>query len=151
MLCAVVQAKDDDFSGKWVLDKHSPQPDDCPKKLETTIKQDGSGYTIENRFQEPDTGVVPLLYLGVMATKVHLSSDGQEQQNIVGPFTMASKSSVDGKQIQTDWTAAMQNGQFQGHWTQRLSDDGKKLIWEIKETPSDGGQEHSATLYLVRK
>ena len=37
----------------------------APQKLETQIKQDGSGViTIESRFLEPSNGIVPLLYLG---------------------------------------------------------------------------------------
>jgi hypothetical protein len=147
----VIQAKDDGFNGKWVLDHHETQPNDCPKKLETAIKQDGSAITLENRFQEPDTGVVPLLYLGVLTTKLHLSSDGQSQENTIGPFQMSSKSKVDGKEIKTEWTAILEGGQLQGQWTHRLSDDGKHLTWEIKQTPADGGQERQVILYFVRK
>jgi hypothetical protein len=150
-LASLCQAKDDGFNGKWVLDGKSQQPDDCPKKLETVIKQDGSGLTLESRFQEPETGVVPLLYLGIMATKVRLASDGQVQQNAIGPFQMASKSTVDGKEIQTEWTASVQGDQVQGHWTQRLADDGKHMVWEIKETSSEGGPERQVTLNFVRK
>ena len=147
---SLTQAKDDGFGGKWILDTHNPQPDDCPKKLQTSIKQDGSSVTFESVFQEPENGVVPLIYLGVMATKVRLASDGQVQQNAIGPFQMASKSTVDGKQIETEWTAVVQGDQVQGHWTHRLSDDGKHLIWEIKEE-STPGQHAEATLYFVRK
>jgi len=151
LLGSIAQAKDDGFSGKWVLDGKSQQPEDCPKKLETVIKQDGSGLTLESRFQEPETGVVPLLYLGVMATKVRLASDGQVQQNAIGPFQMASKSTMDGKEIRTEWTATAQGDQVQGHWTQRLADDGKHMVWEIKETSGDGGRKRQATLNFVRK
>ena len=150
-LAGIAQAKENGFNGKWVLDGKSNQPDGCPKKLETAIKQDGSGLTFENRFQEPETGVVPLLYLGVMATKVRLASDGQVQQNSIGPFQMGSKSTVDGNHIETEWTAEIEGNQVQGHWTHRLADDGKHMVWEIKETSTDGGQERQATLYFVRK
>ena len=146
-----LQAKDDGFNGKWVLDKKNDQPDGSPKKLETAIKQDDSGLTFESRFQEPDTGIVPLLYLGIMATKVHLSSDGQVQQNTIGPFQMASKSTMDGNQLQTEWTAAIEGSQVQGHWTHRLSEDRKHMTWEITETTSDGGPQRQVTLYFIRK
>lgn len=149
-LAASIQAKDNGFSGKWVLDGKNTQPDGCPKKMVTSIKQDGSGVTFENTFQEPENGVVPLLYLGVMTTKLKLGSDGQEQQNTIGPFQMASKSTVDGNQIETDWTAVVQGDQIQGHWTHKLSDDGKHMTWEIKET-STQGQRGEATLHFVRK
>jgi hypothetical protein len=150
LFASLTQAKDDGFGGKWILDTHTPQPDGGPKKLQTSIKQDGSSVTLESVFQEPENGVVPLVYLGVMATKIRLASDGQVQQNTIGPFQMASKSTVDGKQIETEWTAVMQGDQVQGHWTHRLSDDGKHLTWEIKEE-STQGQHAEATLYFVRK
>jgi len=150
IFASLTQAKDDGFGGKWILDTHTPQPDGCPKKLQTSIKQDGSSVTFESVFQEPENGLVPLVYLGVMATKVRLASDGQVQQNAIGPFQMASKSTVDGKQIETEWTATVQGDEVQGHWTHRLSDDGKHLVWEIKES-STHGQHSEATLYFVRK
>src|ERR1700685_3428821 len=51
-------AKDnpDSYSGKWVLDKKAPRPGDAPNALETKIKQDGTGLTIESSFKEPDNG-----------------------------------------------------------------------------------------------
>ena len=146
-----LQAQSNSFNGKWVLDKHSPAPATAPKKLETQIKQNGSGeITIESRFQEPSNGIVPLLYLGIMADKVKLSTDGQEQQNTIGPFQMASKSTMDGDQLKTDWTATVKDDSIQGHWTQKLSDDGKHMTWDITET-STHGQAGQATLNFVRK
>jgi len=144
------QAQSKDFSGRWVLDTHSTQPPNAPKKLETRIKQDGSEVTIESVFQEPTNGIVPLVYLGVMADRVKLSTDGQEAQNTIGPFTMAAKSTVDGDQIQTDWTAQVKDDQVKGHWTQRLSDDGKHMTWDIQES-STHGQQGLATLTFVKK
>jgi hypothetical protein len=146
---AAVQAKDEGFSGKWVLDHHSPRPGDAPNKLETQIKQDGSGITIESKFQEPESNVVPLLYLGLMTSKLHLDAGGQQQQNQVGPFQMASTTTVDGNQMQTDWTATIQGDQVTGHWTHRLMPDGKHMVWEIQE--STKGQRKEAKLYFVRK
>lgn len=146
----ILQAQSNTFSGKWVLDKHSTTPN-APQKLETQIKQDGSGVvTIESKFLEPSNGIVPLLYLGIMADKVKLSTDGQEQQNTIGPFQMASKSTMDGDQLKTDWTATVKDDSVQGHWTQRLSDDGKHMTWEITES-STHGQQGQATLNFVRK
>jgi hypothetical protein len=147
----MLQAQSKTFNGKWVLDKHSTAPSNAPQKLETQIKQDGSGVvTIESRFQEPSNGIVPLLYLGIMANRVKLSTDGQEQQNTIGPFQMASKSTMDGDTLQTDWTATVKDDSVQGHWTQRLSDDGKHMTWEIKES-STHGQQGQATLNFVKK
>jgi len=83
-----VNAKDEGFSGRWVLDRGSQRPGDGPNNLEQRIKQDNSGVTIESTFKEPENGVVPLLYLGVMTTKLHLSTTGETQQNQIGPFQM---------------------------------------------------------------
>ena len=148
----LASAKDspDGFSGKWVLDKHSPRPGDAPNGLETKIKQDGSGVTIESSFREPDNGVVPLLYLGVMANKLHLTTDGQEQQSQIGPFMAAFKTSADGNKLSTDWKAQINGDPVEGHWVHTLSDDGKHMTLEIKET-STHGQHAEATLNFVRK
>ena len=146
----VVHAKDEGFNGKWVLDKATGQPPNAPAHLETKIKQDNSGVTIESTFAEPADGVVPLVYLGVMTTKMHLAAGGQVEQNAIGPFQMASKTDIDGTQLQTEWTAMVKGDAVQGHWTQRLSDDGKHMTWEIKET-STQGQHSEATLNFVRK
>jgi hypothetical protein len=147
---AVVRANDDGFNGKWVLDKASQQPPNAPKRMETKIKQDNSGVTIESTFAEPSDGVVPLVYLGVLTTKVHLAAGGQVEQNAIGPFQMASKTNIDGTQMQTEWTAMVKGDAVQGNWTQRLSNDGKHMTWEIKETSTEG-QHSEATLNFVRK
>jgi hypothetical protein len=145
-----ISAKDQGMSGKWVLDKASQQPPNAPQRLETKITQDHSGVTIESTFAEPADGVVPLVYLGVMATRVHLAAGGELEQNAIGPFQMGSKTQIDGNEMQTDWTAMVKGDAVQGHWTQRLSDDGRRLTWEIKES-STQGQHSEATLNFVRK
>ena len=143
-------AKDEGFTGKWTLDKRSPRPGDAPNNLDTRIKQDGSGLTIESTFKEPENGVVPLVYLGLMTTKMHLNTNGEEQETQIGPFTMSSKTRINGNQMLTDWTANMKGDEVQGHWTQTLSDDGKRMTLEIKET-STQGQHSEVTLYFARK
>lgn len=140
----------DSFSGKWTLDKHSPRPGDAPNNLETKIKQDNSGLSMESTFQEPKNGVVPLLYLGIMAEKVWLSTDGQERESQIGPFTAKFKSTVDGNKLLTDWTAQIKDDQVQGHWVHTLSEDGKHMTLEIKES-STHTQHAETTLYFVRK
>lgn len=148
---AGAKEKADSFAGKWVLDKLSPRPGDAPNDLETKIKQDGSGLTIESTFKEPDNAVIPLLYLGIMAEKVRLNTDGQEQQSQqIGPFTTVFKTSMDGNKLLTDWTALVKGDQVQGHWIHTLSDDGKHMTLEIKES-STHTQHAEATLYFVRK
>jgi hypothetical protein len=147
-----VSAKDsaDSFSGKWVLDKHSTRPGDAPNNLETKMKQENSGLTIESTFKEPDNGVVPLLYLGVMTNKLHLTTDGQEQQSQIGPFMAAFKSTMDGNKLTTDWKAQINGDPVEGHWVHTLSGDGKHMTLEITES-STHGQHAEATLQFVRK
>jgi hypothetical protein len=151
VLC-VATAKDsaDSFNGKWALDKKAPRPGDAPNNLETKIKQDDSGLTIESTFKEPDNGVVPLLYLGVMTEKLHLTTNGQEQQSQIGPFMATFKSSMDGRKLTTEWAALIKGDQVQGHWVHTLSDDGKHMTLEIQES-STHGQHAEATLNFVRK
>ncbi len=146
---STVSAKDEGFSGRWVLDKNQASAD-APGNMEMKIKQDGSGMTIESTFKEPDNGIVPLLYLGVMTTKMHLSVDGSTQQNQIGPFQMGSKTTLNGNQMETEWTAMVKDDQVQGHWKHTLSDDGKHMTLEIKEN-STQGQNGQATLNFVRK
>lgn len=138
------------FSGKWILDKQSPRPGDAPNNLEVKIKQDSSGVTIESSFKEPDSGVVPLLYLGVMTNKLHLATGGQEQPNQIGPFMATFKSSMEGNKLTTEWAAEIKGDQVQGHWIHTLSDDGKHMTLEIQET-STQGQHAEATLQFIRK
>lgn len=138
------------FSGKWVLDKHSPRPGDAPNSLETRIKQDSSGVTIESSFKEPENAVVPLLYLGVMTNKLRLATDGHEQQTQIGPFMATFKSAIEGNKLTTDWAAQMKGDQVQGRWIHTLSVDGKRMTLEMQET-STQGQHAEATLQFVRK
>jgi len=149
---SLVGAKDnpESFSGKWVLDKESPRPGDAPNNLETKIKQDDSGLTIESSFKEPDNGVVPLLYLGVMTNKLHLNTDGQDQQSQIGPFMAVFRSMLDGNKVTTQWKAQINGDPVEGNWIQTLSDHGKHMTLQIKES-STHGQHAEATLNFVRK
>ena len=151
-ILAPANAKDkpDNYSGKWVLDKHAPRPGDAPNDLQTKIKQDGDGFTMESTFKEPENGVVPLLYLGVMTDKLHLNTSGQEQQTQIGPFMAVFKSMMDGNKIMTDWKAQVNGDPVEGHWIQTLSDDGRHMTMEIHES-STHGQHGDATLNFVRK
>ena len=148
----LVGAKDapDSFSGKWVLDKHGARPAEAPNNLETKIKQDESGLSFESSFKEPDNGVVPLLYLGVMTNKLHLNTDGQDQQSQIGPFMAVFRTMLDGNKMTTQWKAQINGDPVEGHWVHTLSDDGKHMTLEITES-STHGQHAEATLTFVRK
>jgi len=138
------------YSGKWVLDKHSPRPGDAPHSLETKIKQDNSGLIIESTFNEPDNGVVPMLYLGVMTNKLRLTTDGQERQSQIGPFMAVFKTTLDGNKLTTEWKAQINGDPVEGHWVHTLSDDGRRMTLDIQES-STHGQHAEATLNFVRK
>jgi hypothetical protein len=148
----LASAKDnpDSYSGKWVLDKQAPRPGDAPNSLETKIKQDDSGVTIESSFKEPDNGVVPLLYLGLMTNKLHLNTSGQEEQTQIGPFMAVFKTMAEGKKLLTEWKAQVNGDPVEGHWVHTLSDDGKHMTLDITES-STHGQHAEATLTFVRK
>jgi hypothetical protein len=142
--------KDEGFAGRWVLDKQHSLGEQAPEGLEQKIKQDGSGLVFESKFLEPKNGIVPLLYLGIMVSQIKLSTDGQEVKSQVGPFAMASKTTVVSGALETDWSAAVNGDQVQGHWVRTLSADGKRCTLQIKET-STKGQGGEATLEFVRK
>jgi hypothetical protein len=91
-----------------------------------------------------------LLYLGVMTTRMHLSTNGETEQNQIGPFQMGSKTTLNGSQMETEWTAMAKDDQVQGHWTHTLSSDGRHMTLAIKET-SGQGHAGEATLHFVRK
>lgn len=147
---ALAKDNPDSYSGKWVLDKHAPRPGNAPNSLETKIKQDGDGLTLESTFKEPENGVVPLLYLGIMTNKLHLATGGQEQQTQIGPFMAVFKSTMDGNKLTTEWKAQVNGDPVEGHWVHTLSEDGKHMTLELTET-STHGQHEEATLNFVRK
>ena len=138
------------FDGKWVLDKNQSQGSDLPLGLEQRIKQSGSGITIESRFNEPQNGVVPLVYLGIMTTTLKLDAGGQEVQNQIGPFQQASKTTVNGNQMETQWRALVKDDEVTGHWVRTIADDGKSMQMSIQEN-STQGQHGEATLRFVKK
>lgn len=143
-------AKKTGFDGKWVADKQSPSAHDpnFPIGLTQRIKHNGSGFTIESQFPEPKSGVVPLLYLGIMATRLNLAADGSQSQNQIGPFQQAAKTTVDGNSMTTEWTAVVKGDQVQGKWVRTLSDDGKHMTLQVNETSK--GETHQATIVFKR-
>lgn len=147
---AAKDAKDSGFTGKWVLDKKSGNIAEGLQDLEQRIKQNGNEIVIASKFPEPKTSVVPLVYLGIMTNDLRLSTDGAETQNQIGPFQQASKTTVNGNKMETDWEAVVKGDHVTGHWTRTLSDDGKHMTLLIKEN-STQGQHGEAELHLTRK
>lgn len=147
-LCA--KDRDQGFGGKWVLDKKSTSAPQSPEDLREEIRQQGSEITIQSRYKEPANGITPLLYLGVMAGSIRLTTDGQETPNQIGPFQVVYKTTLEGNKMETDWNGVVNGDPVQGHWTRTLSDDGKHMTLQIKES-STKGQAGEATLQFVRK
>ena len=152
LLVLPIGAKDSrqGFDGKWVLDKASSKSPEVPDDLKQEIRQKGSDVTIQSLFKEPANGIAPLLMLGIMTSSLRLTTDGQELQNQIGPFAMTSKTTLDGKTMETEWSAVVNGDPVQGHWTRTLSDDGKRMTLHVKES-STKGQGGEATLQFVRK
>ena len=57
---------------------------------------------------------------------------------------------MDGNKLTTEWKAQINGDPVEGHWVHTLSDDGKHMTLEIKES-STHGQHAEATLKFVRK
>lgn len=140
------------FKGKWVLDRGaSTATFDIPENLTQEIKPKGSDLNIITTWREPQNGIAPLGLLGVMTTQYQIGLNGQETTNYVGPFKVVSKTTENGNQLVTDWTAADQNGKtVTGHWTRSVSDDGRQMTLEIQEQ-ENGGPSNNAKLVFRKK
>ena len=136
------------FEGKWVIDGGSTGDEAVPVRLVQSIRQHGAGYDIQSTFAEPADGVVPLLYVGILATNLTLSSDGTEQQNQIGPFQQASKTTVDGTTMTTEWRAVIKGDDVTGKWVRTLDPDGKHMTLAVQEASK--GEDHQATLKFRR-
>jgi len=137
------------FEGKWILDRDSTGDETVPVNLVQKLKKTGRGFEVDSTFAEPTTGTVPLLYVGIMTNMLTLSTDGSEQQNQIGPFQQACKTTVDGNTMTTEWTAVIKGDQVNGKWIRTLDADGKIMMLEIQETSK--GEDHKAMLKFRRK
>lgn len=136
MLTVSVWAKDDGFTGKWILDKEaSTATADIPDNLRQEIKKKGDGYQVETSWREMKTGMAPLALLGIMTTLLKL---GPDVTNQVGPFMQKSQTTIDGNRMVTNWTAVVNGQGVKGQWTRTLGDDGKSLTMDIQESTDDG-------------
>jgi len=144
------EKSDNPFVGKWVIDKNSPVVARAPVDLRQDIKQSGSMITIESTFKEPADGIAPLLYLGIISTRLLLNTEGAETQNTIGPFQQATITSIEGNKMTTQWKAAMNGEPVEGTWVRTVSGDGRQMTLEIQEH-SGATQSGQATLHFVRK
>ena len=141
------------FDGRWALDKKAGNSATTPMldDLRQNIKAKGSNISVDSTFTEPTNGMAPLLYLGIMVTNVQLNSSGSETINQVGPFVQTLRTTIDGNKMDTEWVAKYTSGEeVKGHWTRTLSDDGRRMKLEIKQS-SATGPTGTATLNFVKK
>ena len=137
------------FEGKWLLDSGGTGDEPVPVNLVQKIQRKGLDLEVQSTFAEPASGVVPLLYVGVMANDLMLSTDGSVKQNQIGPFQQASKTTLDGTTMTTEWTAVYKGEDINGKWIRTLQPDGRHMTLEIHE--SSKGEDHTATLNFHRK
>ena len=150
----LVAAKDQQngFEGKWVLDngRSAAMAAGGPEDLQTEIKQKGSNIVISSRYKEPQNGVYPIAWVGIMSYELKLAADGSETVNWLGPFQHKSKTTVNGNTMRTEWTAQTEKGNAIGQWIRTLSSDGKEMTLQVLSKISDG-RSVDKTLYLKRK
>lgn len=127
------------IEGKWVMDnKNGKSAADAPGHLAEEIKVDGNTLVIKSKYDQPQNGIYPLAWLGIMTEKLELGTDGQETVNQIGPYRHVSKTSIEGTTITTTWTATNDPGSVEGQWVRTLSEDGKTMTLQVKGKASDG-------------
>jgi hypothetical protein len=127
------------FEGKWKLDKKKTHATGAPEDYEFQIRADGDGAKIVSKYREPKNAIYPLMWVGLMTYELPLSVDGSEKTNQIGPFAHASKTTIDGNKMVTDWRATMENGSsVEGQWIRTVSPDGKEMTLQVISKSSDG-------------
>ena len=126
------------FEGKWEIDKKKTQAVGAPENLQIELKEDGNKLRVKSKYREPKSGVYPLLWVGIMTYDLELATDGSPTTNHIGPFTHVSKTTVNGNQMTTDFTAKIENGDVTGKWVRTVSGDGREMTCQINTKASDG-------------
>src|SRR5689334_12722478 len=73
------------FAGKWVLDaKKSPNVANAPAHLVQEIKPDGDKLVVKSRYDQPQDGMYPIFWVGIMTDELELGTDGKETVNSIG-------------------------------------------------------------------
>jgi hypothetical protein len=126
------------FEGKWVMDKKSPSATTAPGHLVQELKMDGNTLVVKSNYDQPKDGVYPLAWLGIMAEKIELGTDGNEVVNHFGPYTHVSKTTIEGNTVTTTWHATDEPGSVEGQWIRTVASDGRTMTLQIKGKASDG-------------
>lgn len=138
-----VWAKDGGFDGKWIIDKQASTANfDIPDNFTEQIKMKGNELSVQSTWKEPKNGVAPLPLLGLMITESKLKADGAEQRNQVGPFVQITKTTINGKEMVTEYNAGSEEGKsVSGKWVRTLSDDGRQMTLVITQTGNGANSE----------
>ena len=146
---ALVSAADPGpFEGKWVLDKK--EAGDVPGHLAQEIRREGGNIVVKSKFDQPKNGVYPIAWLGIMTEQLRLNPNGRQTTESVGPYQLASKTTIFGNSMITDWTAVNKPGSVKGQWVRTVQDDGKHMLLRVKTNVSDG-RSYDRTVMLKRK
>ncbi len=145
-----VLPKDNGFNGKWMIDKSASTASfDIPDNLMQQIKEKGSDISILSTWREPGNGIAPLPLLGVMTTNLNLKLSNEDAINEIGPFKQASRTTRNGNQLITEYTALVNGENVTGKWVRTLSADGKQMTLEI--TQQSGSKNNQGKLVFNRK
>lgn len=148
-LQAADRASNQVFEGKWSLDKNA-SGSGVPGHLVEEIKTNGSELQINSKYDQPQNGIYPLAWLGIMAEKINLGLDGNEVMNQFGPYRHVSKTTISGNTMTTTWTATDPPGTVEGTWIRTVADDGRTMTLQVKGKASDG-RTFDSTVHLRRK
>src|SRR6476619_334532 len=150
LLALPVAAKDSGFNGKWVIDKSASTASfEIADNLTQQSKEKGSDLTILSTWREPANGIAPLPMLGIMTTNLTLKLNGEDAINEIGPFKQASKTTRNGNQLVTEYTALVNGENVTGKWVRTLSEDGKQMTMEL--TQQSGSKNNQGKLVFNRK
>jgi hypothetical protein len=138
------------FEGKWALDKKGSKDAQAPGNLVQEIRRQGGNIVINSKYEQPKNGVYPMVWLGIMTEKLELNPDGRQITNTIGPYKYASKTTVFGNSMVTDWNAVDRPGSVKGQWVRTLNDDGKTMTMRVKVNASDG-KSYDRTLLFKKK
>jgi hypothetical protein len=147
---AVFAADPRPFEGKWALDKKQNKDAQAPGNLVEEIRRQGGNIVITSKYDQPKNGVYPIVWLGIMTEKLELNPDGRQFTTTIGPYKYASKTTVFGNSMVTDWNAVDRPGSVKGQWIRTLEDDGKTMRLRVKVNASDG-KSYDRVLVLKKK
>ncbi|HUS07076.1 MAG TPA: hypothetical protein VMZ52_12295 [Bryobacteraceae bacterium] len=127
------------FLSKWHLDKKKTQNvAGAPGNLMQELKMKDGKLLVKSQYDQPQDGIYPLIWLGIMVEEFTLNPDGSENVNDIGPFRHVGKTTVNGNTMTTDWNATIENGTVAGQWVRTLSANGKEMTLQVTGKASDG-------------